>query len=182
MTFFPGNIFPGNKQTNISTKQTNISTIWNSGKCNKEKKYLKFTLCGEAISISERTKKTPSGGKVMTLLRVLLSTSMTCKTSPARVPNKPAFSTMNSCSFSVVHSNRHVAESVPPVVTVSRPWNAKSSMASMIEARFEGFFCVLRPRSWSEMSVRRLRLADWDWAVRDEQVILVAKLWWWCLV
>ena len=117
----------------------------------------------------------------MTLLRVLFSTSMTCKTSPAAVPNKRAFSTMKSCSFSVVQSIRHVAEREPPVVTVSLPSTAKASMASTMEARLGGSRWVLRPRSWSEMSERRWRLADWDWAVREEEEEQVVILVWRCL-
>lgn len=140
--------------------------------------YLKFTLCGEATCIVERTKKTPSGGKVMTLLRRLRSTSMTCKTSPARVPNTGAFWMMNSCSFSVVHRSLHVAEREVPVVTLPLPSSAKASMALMIEARLVGSFWVLRPRSWSAMRSRRCCLARRDWAVTEEQVILARREEW----
>lgn len=124
--------------------------------------HLKFTLCGEAISIFDRTKKTPSGGKVMTLLSSFWSTSMTCKTSPARVPNKWAFSMMKSCSFSVVQSSLHVAESVVPVVTESLPKAARASMALTIESRFVGFLWVLRPRSSSDIRLRSSCLASLD--------------------
>lgn len=120
---------------------------------------LKLTLCGEEMSISERTKKTPSGGKVMTLLSVPFLTSITCSTSPARVPNNPAFSMMNSCSFSVVHSSLHVADSESPVVTELPPITAMASMAFTIASRFTASFWVLRPRSWSEMRSIRFRLA-----------------------
>lgn len=135
--------------------------------------HLKFTLCGDAISILDRTKKTPSGGNVITLLRVLPRTSMTCNTSPARVPNKGAFSTMKSCSFSVVQSSRQVPERESPVVTEPAPRAAIASIASTIDARLAGSLCVLRPRSWSEMRARRWSLAeDRDWAVTEEQVNL----------
>lgn len=134
--------------------------------------HLKFTLCGDAISIPDRTKKTPSGGKVMTLLRVLFRTSMTCNTSPARVPTNGAFSMMKSCSFSVVQSNLHVPERESPVVTVPAPREAIAVMASTIDFRFNGSFCVLSPRSWSEMRARRCSLADRDWAVTEKQVNL----------
>jgi len=134
--------------------------------------HLKFTLCGDATSILDRTKKTPSGGNVMTLLSVPFRTSMTCNTSPARVPNKGAFSMMKSCSFSVVHSSRHVADRESPVVTEPAPTTAIASMASTIAARFTGSLCVRRPRSWSAMRARRCSLADRDWVVTEEQVNL----------
>lgn len=82
---------------------------------------------------------------------------------------------MNSCSFSVVHSNLHVPEREFPVVTESRPRTATFSMASMIWESFWGLDCVLRPRSWSEMRWRRRFLDerrddDDDWSVSDERV------------
>lgn len=123
------------------------------------------------------TKKTPSGGKVITLLRTFFSTSITCRTSPVCVPNKWAFSMMNSCSFSVVQSKRHVADSESPVVTISLPRTAISSIALMIEDRLLGSFWVLSPRSWSAMRFRSSCLADCDWLVVDEHVILEAWLW-----
>lgn len=125
----------------------------------ERRSHLKLTLCGEEMSISERTKKTPSGGKVITLLSVPFLTSITCSTSPARVPNNPAFSTMNSCSFSVVQRSLHVAESESPVVTELLPITAMASMAFTIASRLTASFWVLRPRSWSEMRSIRFRLA-----------------------
>jgi len=108
----------------------------------------------------------------MTLLSALFRTSMTCNTSPARVPNKGDFSMMKSCSFSVVHSNRHVADRESSVVTEPAPTAAIASMASTIAARFAGSLCVRRPRSWLAMRARRWSLADRDWVVTEEQVNL----------
>lgn len=65
-----------------------------------------------------------------------------------------------------------MAERESPVVTVSRPRMAMASIALMIASRFLGSLWVLRPRFWSEMRVRRSCLADCDWVVMDEQVIL----------
>lgn len=79
---------------------------------------------------------------------------------------------IKSCSFSVVQSNRQVAESESSVVTVSLPRSAIASMAWIIEDLLTGSFWVLRPRCWSEIRVRRCCLADCDWVVIDEQVIL----------
>lgn len=79
--------------------------------------YLKLTLWGGAASMEDRTKKTPEGGKVITLFSDLFSTSMTWRTSPVRVPKRGAFLMMKSCSFSVVQSIRHVPERDEPVVT-----------------------------------------------------------------
>lgn len=77
---------------------------------------------------------------------------------------------MKSCSFSVVHSSLHVADSEGPVVTLSVPSTAMESMALIISESFEGSVWVLRPRSWSEMRSRRFCLAERDWSVRDERV------------
>lgn len=135
------------------------------------KPYLKLTLWGGSVSIVDRTKNTPEGGNVMTLFSLLFSTSITCNTSPASVPNKPAFFTIKSCSFSVVHSIRHVADSDLPVVTEPSASNASVSMADMISARLDGSDCVLRPRSWSEIKLRRsdLARADLDLAGRRNE-------------
>lgn len=101
--------------------------------------------------MEDRTKKTPSGGNVMTLFKTPLPTSMTWRTSPAAVPKRPAFLMMKSCSFSVVHSIRQVAERAGPVVMVPALRTARSSIAWMISARLEGLDWVLIPRSWSEI-------------------------------
>lgn len=98
----------------------------------------------------------------MTLFNLLFSTSITCNTSPASVPNKPAFLTIKSCSFSVVHNIRHVADSDFPVVIESSPSEPSVSMADMISARLDGSDWVLRPRSWSAMRPRRSDLARAD--------------------
>lgn len=160
---------------NTALLNLNIKTLSTKQRCytfqNKEKKNLKLTLCGEAISISERTKKTPSGGKVMTLLRIRLFTSITCKTSPAVVPNKPAFSMMNSCSFSVVHRSRQVEDRDSPVVMELRPITAMDSMASTIASRFVASFWVLTPRSSSEISSSSFRLARCAGFAKIEQLV-----------
>lgn len=72
----------------------------------------------------------------MTLFRDLFSTSITCKTSPALVPEMDAFFKIKSSSFSVVHSNRQVSEREEPVVMVWRPTLATASMAWMIFQAF----------------------------------------------
>lgn len=136
---------------------------------------LKLTLCGEAIWISERTKKTPSGGKVMTLLRIRFCTSITCKTSPALVPNKPAFSMMKSCSFSVVQRSLHVADRESLVVMELRPITAMDSMAFTIASRFVASFWVLTPRSSLEISSSRFRLAA-RCAKKIEQLVVPRRL------
>lgn len=143
-------------------------------------KYLKLTRCDDAISMVDRTKKTPSGGKVMTLFKDLFSTSITCKTSPALVPKTGAFLMMKSCSFSVVHSNRQVAEREEPVVMVSRPTSATASIAWIILSSFSGSDWVFSPRSWSEMMLRRWFLAEKarDWSMSEDRVE-VTRIWRW---
>ncbi|GER31205.1 HTH-type transcriptional regulator IscR [Striga asiatica] len=87
---------------------------------------------------------------------------------------------MKSCSFSVVHSIRHVSESDSPVVTLPRLVAASESTASIIWESLCGSDCVLRPRSWSAIRRRRWRLAstdgDCDWLMRDERVTLADLL------
>lgn len=82
---------------------------------------------------------------------------------------------MKSCSFSVVHIIRHVAESKESVVMVSFPTIERVSMASMILERLEGFPSVLRPLSWSEMRERSSSLAtrDWEEEERNEKGVRV---------
>jgi hypothetical protein len=62
---------------------------------------------------------------------------LTWYTSPALVPNQPAFFRMNSVSFSVVHSRRHVAERSGPVVTAVGLAAFRDSTSSII------CFCLL---------------------------------------
>jgi hypothetical protein len=73
---------------------------------------------------------------------------LTCKMSPARVPKRGDLSMMKSCSFSVVHSIRHVAlNASASVVVCSRPSTPSVSMASRICARLVALCWVLTPRS-----------------------------------
>lgn len=134
--------------------------------------YLKSTLWVEAISILDLTKKTPEGGKVMTLLSFKLPTSITWRTSPTLVPKKLAFFMMKSCSFSVVQSIRQVPERESSVVIKSLPISARDSIASIIWDRILGFCWDLIPRSWSEMRLRRWVLGetDWDWDEEREKL------------
>lgn len=71
-----------------------------------------------------------------------------------------------------------MAESESPVVAISLPRTAITSMALMIEARLLGSFWVLSPRSWSEMRFRSSCLANCVWAVTDEHVILELRARW----
>lgn len=131
--------------------------------------YLKFIRWGEATSRLDLTKKTPSGGNVITLFNTLFCTSITCKTSPVSVPKNPAFLMIKSCSFSVVHNSRHVPDKDSLVVTAPRPCTAISSMVSMIWESILGSFWVVRPLFWLEMRERRVVLEveseEWRWVV-----------------
>lgn len=84
---------------------------------------------------------------------------------------------MKSCSFSVVQSIRHVAESDESVAMVSLPRIERASMASTILDRLEGFPSVLRPLSWSEMRERSSSLAERDGVERIEKGIRVLGRW-----
>ena len=101
----------------------------------------------------------------MTLLSVPFLTSITCSTSPARVPTIPAFSMMNNCSFSVVHSRLHMADSESPVVTELPSITASPDHRHGLDGIHDRvslhgvFLGVLRPRSWQEMRSIRFRLA-----------------------
>jgi hypothetical protein len=93
---------------------------------------------------------------VMMLFNMPLRTSITCNISPASVPKRWAFLMMNNCSFSVVHSIRHVEVKDESVVVLSFPNSPNASIAFMICALFTASFCVRKPLSSPCISLSKL--------------------------